>query len=164
MDIYNLTAPQLHLALANLGKWLEKAALHDKGEALLSSRLAPDQFPLMRQVQTVCDNAKMMCGRLAGRDWPSHPDTETTFAQLHARIAAVQEFLKTFGPQDFVDAADRKITLPWMKPEQYMPGASYLVEFALPNFYFHLVTAYSILRHEGVQLGKMDYIGQITIR
>jgi hypothetical protein len=163
MDIYDLTVPQLQRALGSLDKWLDKAALHDKGEALLASRLAPDQFALTRQIQTACDNAKMLPSRLAGREWPAHPDTETTFAELHARIATVQEYLKTFGPQDFVDAADRTIKLPWMKPDQFMLGSGYLIEFGLPNFYFHVVTAYSILRHEGVQLGKMDFLGRMSI-
>jgi uncharacterized protein len=164
MDIYDVTVPQLQHTLANLDTWLKKAALHDSGEKLLAARLAPDQFQLTKQVQTATDNAKMMAGRLAGREWPAHADTETTFAQLHARIASVKEFLTTFGPQDFAEAADRKIKLPWMSPTQFMVGSEYLVQFALPNFYFHIVTAYGILRHSGVQLGKMDFIGPIHIQ
>ncbi len=164
MDIYDLTVPQLKLTLGNLHKWLERAALHESGEKLLSERLAPDQFPLVKQVQTVADNAKIMTGRLAGREWPSHPDTETTYAQLYARIASVQEYLGTFGRQDFVDAADRKIKLPFLKPEQFVVGSDYLVQFALPNYYFHLVTAYGILRHSGLQLGKFDFLGSINVQ
>lgn len=164
MDVYDLTVPQLVLALGNLDRWLNLAAAHASGERLLAARLAADQFALTRQVQIATDNAKLMVGRLAAREWPSHPDTETTFAELHARIASVTSYLGTFAREDFADAHERKITLPWMKPGQWMHGAEYLVEFALPNFYFHIVTAYSILRHEGVQLGKTDFLGQISIR
>jgi uncharacterized protein len=164
MDIYDMTVPQLKHTLGNLRRWLERAALHESGEALLSARLAPDQFPLIKQVQTAADNAKIMTGRLAGREWPSHPDTETTYAQLYARIASVQEFLATFGRQDFVEAADRRIKLPFLSASQFMTGADYVVQFALPNYYFHLITAYGILRHSGVQLGKMDFIGPVNIQ
>jgi hypothetical protein len=164
MDIFDLTVPQLQHTLGNLDNWLKKAALHDSGEALLGARLAADQFQLTKQIQTATDNAKMMVGRLAGREWPPHPDTETTFAQLHERIASVKEYLTTYGRHDFAEAADRKIKLPWMSPSQFMTGAEYVVQFALPNFYFHVVTAYGILRHSGVQLGKMDFIGPIHIQ
>jgi len=164
MDIYDLTVPQLTRTLGNLKVWLERAALQENAERLLSERLAPDQFPLVRQVQTAADNAKMMVGRLAGRQWPSHPDTETTYPQLYARIASVQEFLATFGPHDFAEAAERPIKLPWMGPSQFLVGADYVVQFALPNYYFHLVTAYGILRHSGVVLGKMDFLGSINIQ
>jgi uncharacterized protein len=164
MDIYDLTVPQLKHTLGNLRRWLERAAQHESRETILSARLAPDQFPLLKQVQTATDNAKMIAGRLAGREWPSHPDTETTIEQLYARIASVQEFLGTFGRQDFVDAADRKIKLPWMQPSQFLTGADYLVQFALPNYSFHLVTAYGIMRHAGVQLGKLDFIGPINVQ
>lgn len=164
MDMYDVTVPQLRRVLKNISRWLERAAQHETGEKLLSNRLAPDQFPLVKQVQTACDNAKMMCGRLAGRAWPTHPDTETTFAQLQERIASVVGFLDTFGPPHFAEANERTITLPWMQPGQHMLASAYLVQFALPNFYFHVVTAYAIMRNAGVQLGKMDFIGPIDIQ
>jgi uncharacterized protein len=164
MDMYDLTVPQLKHTLANLRRWLERAAKHEMGEAMLSARLAPDQFALVKQVQTATDNAKFIAARLAGKEWPSHPDTETTYEQLYARIASVVEFLGTFSREDFVGAGERKIKLPWMAPTQFLTGADYALQFAMPNYYFHLVTAYGIMRHSGVQLGKMDYIGPINIK
>jgi uncharacterized protein len=164
MDVYDLTVPQLTRMLRNLDRWLALAAAHDKAPSLLGARLAADQFTLTRQIQTATDNAKMMVGRLANKPWPSHPDTETTFDELRARIASVIDYLQSFAREDFIDVAERTIKLPWMKDDQHMHAVDYLVEFALPNFYFHMVTAYSILRHEGVAMGKMDYIGQISIR
>lgn len=163
MDIYDLTAPQLAHALRNLDRWLTRAE-SSGGDQLLSARLAPDQFAFVRQVQTATDNAKLMVARLAGKQAPSHPDTETTYAELRARIASVVEYLGTYTREDFAGASDRKITLPWMQPGQHMRAEDYVVQFALPNFYFHLVTAYSILRHHGVTLGKMDFIGPIAIQ
>jgi uncharacterized protein len=164
MQFYDHTVPQMKHALANLDRWLAKAAAHERGDDLLTMRLAPDQFTLVRQIQTACDNAKMMSGRLAGREWPSHPDTETTFAQLRERITSVTSYLDTLTADDFAGASDRNVRLPWMQPDQFMTAADYLIQFALPNFYFHLVTAYSILRHEGVQLGKIDFLGPIAIK
>lgn len=164
MDIYDLTVPQLKRTLGNLKTWLERAAQQESGEKMLSARLAPDQFTLVKQVQTATDNAKMMAGRLAGREWPSHPDTETTYEQLYTRIASVQEFLGTFGPTDFAEAAARQIKLPWMQPGQFMVGSEYVVQFALPNYYFHLITAYGIMRHSGVVLGKTDFMGKINVQ
>jgi hypothetical protein len=168
MTIFDLTVPQLQKTLRNLDAWLTAAEAHATAkkfpvENLLTARLAPDQFPFVRQVQTVCDNAKMLPGRLAGKEWPKHEDNETTFAQLHARIASVQSYLETFKPEDFGGAEDRRITLPWTEGK-WMTGTEYLIQFALPNFYFHAVTAYAILRHNGVELGKRDYIGGIPLK
>jgi len=168
MKMFDLTVPQLQKVLRNLDTWLGVAEKHAAAkkfpvENLLTARLAPDQFPLVRQVQTVCDNAKMMPGRLAGKEWPKHEDTETSFEQLHARIASVQSYLATFSPADLEGAADRHITLPWTEGK-WMTGADYVIQFALPNFYFHTVIAYEILRHNGVELGKRDYIGGIPLQ
>jgi hypothetical protein len=164
MTLYDHTVPQLKRALANLDRWLQRAATHEKGDELLSMRLAPDQFTLVRQIQTATDNAKMLSGRLAGREWPAHPDTETTIEQLRTRIASVMTYLDTLTPGDFAESDARKISLPWMQQGSYMHASDYTIQFALPNFYFHLVTAYAILRHAGVQLGKMDYIGPIAFQ
>jgi hypothetical protein len=168
MTIFDLTVPQLQKKLRNLDAWLRAAEAHANAkkfpvENLLTARLAPDQFPFVKQVQSVCDNAKMMPGRLAGKEWAKHEDTETTFEQLHARIASIQSYLETFKPEDFAGAEDRRITLPWTEG-QWMTGAEYLIQFALPNFYFHLTTAYAILRHNGVELGKRDFIGGIPLK
>jgi hypothetical protein len=164
MDAYDLTVPQLIHTLGNVDRWLDLAAAHPSAEALLTARLAPDQFTFTRQVQTAADNAKMMPGRPAGKDWPAHPDTETTYPQLKARLASVIDYLKTFEREDLAGATERKITLPWMQGGAYLTGLDYLVQFALPNFYFHVVTAYSILRAQGLPMGKIQFIGPINIR
>jgi hypothetical protein len=129
---------------------------------LMKARLAPDQFALDRQIQTMCDNAKFIAGRLTGKEWPAHPDTETAFDQLRTRIAAVVSYLKTFKPDDFAGAGERKIVLPWV-PDKWMIGDEYAAQFALPNFYFHAVTAYAILRHNGVELGKRTFLGNVPM-
>ncbi len=164
MDIYDLTVPQLTRTLKNLDRWLGLAAAHANADNLLTARLAPDQYTFTRQIQTAADNAKMMAGRLAGKEWPSHPDTETTYEQLRARLASVLGFLETLKREDYAGAEDRKIKLPWMKDSQFMTAIDYLNQFGLPNFYFHVVTAYAILRHGGLPMGKFEYLGQIAIQ
>ena len=168
MNIYDLTVPQLMKMLRNLDGWLAAAIAHaDKKkfdvQHLIKYRLAPDQFAFDRQVQSACDNAKFIAGRLAGKDWPAHPDTETTFDQLRARIAAVLGYLEGFKPEDFAGAEDRRISLPWLDGK-WMRGDEYVTQFALANFYFHITTAYAILRHNGVELGKRDFIGGVPMR
>jgi hypothetical protein len=153
--------------LRNLDRWLERATQHAAArkfdvDVLLASRLAPDQFPLVRQIQSACDTAKLTAARLAGIDAPSHPDTETTLVQLRERIANVASWLEGLGAAAFDGASERKISTGWMRGKA-MSASDYLFQFAQPNFFFHLVTAYSILRHNGVELGKMDYIGGATL-
>jgi len=166
--MFDQTVPQLAKTLKNIDNWLVKASAYADArkfpvDHLLSQRLFPDQFTLVRQIQAACDNAKFIPGRLTAKEWPPHPDTETTVEQVRARITAVQGFLETFKPEDFAGAAERKITLSWMQGK-WMTGAEYLTQFALPNFYFHVTTAYSILRHNGVELGKADFIGGVPMR
>lgn len=168
MNLFELTVPQLAKTLHNLDRWLKSAEQYAEQRTfpvdnLIQARLAPDQYPLVRQVQSSCDNVKLIAGRLTQKDWPAHADTETTFEQLHARIAEVQTYLEGFKPEDFAGAEDRKIVLPWMQGK-WMTGLEYLVQFGLPNFYFHVTLAYSILRHNGVPLGKTDYIGSVPMR
>lgn len=168
MNIYDLTVPQLIKMLKNVDRWLEATiAFADKKKfdvnTLIKFRLAPDQLAFDRQIQTMCDNAKFIAGRLTGKEWPTHPDTEVTFDQLRSRIALVITYLDTFKPEDFADSEDRKISLPWMDGK-WMRGDEYVTQFALANFYFHTVTAYSILRHNGIELGKRDYIGGVPMR
>ena len=164
-----MTVPQLVKTLRNLDRWLGAAGAHAEQNQLsvaqiLQARLAPDQYVLSRQIQVACDNAKLIAGRLAGKEWPAQPDTESTLDELRTRIASIADYLGTFQRADFDAAHGRKITLPWMQPGQWLLGEEYLVQFGLPNFYFHVVTAYSILRHLGVQLGKNDFIGELPIR
>ncbi len=168
MNVYDLTVPQLVKMLKNVDRWLETAMAHAEAKKfdinnLIKFRLAPDQLAFDRQIQTMCDNAKFIAGRLAGREWPAHPDTETTFEQLRSRIALVITYLDTFQPSDFEGAEDRKISLPWMDGK-WMRGDEYVTQFALANFYFHAVTAYSMLRNNGVELGKRDFIGGVPMR
>lgn len=152
--------------LGSLDACLEKATLDATArkfdvDVLLQSRLAPDMFPLVRQIQAVCDQAKYAVGRTTGREIPSHPDTETTVAQLRTRIAAVQTYLNDFSEHDFAAVAERTVTTPRWEGK-HMKAPDYFVQHALPNFFFHLSMAYAILRHNGVPVGKKDYLGALT--
>ena len=169
MHIYDLTVPQLIRTLRNLDGWIARANTHAQEaqvsiESLLQARLAPDQYMFVRQVQVASDNAKFIAGRLAAKEWPSHPDTETTLDQLHTRVASVIDYLGAFTREDFDEVEPRRIRLPWMKPDEFLSAYDYLVGFGLPNFYFHVVTAYAILRHKGVQLAKVDFLGSLPIQ
>lgn len=154
--------------LKNLDGWLDKAVGHATAKkfdpnVLMQSRLAPDMFPFVRQVQAVCDQAKFAAARLAGREPPSHPDTEQTIDELKQRIATVVAYLDTFSETDFAGVADRTVTTPRWEGKS-LTAMNYFIEHSQPNFYFHLTTAYAILRHNGVDVGKRDYIGQLTWR
>jgi uncharacterized protein len=168
MNLFELTAPQLAKTLRTVDRWLKLAEEYAATrkfpvDNLIQARLAPDQFTLVKQVQTACDNAKFIPGRLCAKDWPPHADTETTFEQLHARIAAVLTYVDSFKLEDFAGAEERKISLPWMQGK-WMTGTEYVIQFALPNFYFHVTNTYAILRHNGVPLGKIDFIGSVPMR
>ncbi len=159
---------QFTRALTQLDRCLEKADTHARARGydpavLLQARLAPDQFPYVRQVQAACDAAKFAAARLTGREAPRNPDTEQTVAELRARVRATLDYLATFSAADFEGSGTRVVPLGFM-PGKAMLGRDYLLEMALPNFYFHVATAYSILRHNGVELGKADFIGPLTLR
>jgi hypothetical protein len=130
---------------------------------LLQSRLAPDMFPLIRQVQIACDHAKGTAARLAGKEPPAHTDTETTIEQAKQRIATVIAYLDTFKKEDFAHADSVKVTMPRWEGKS-MTAVDFLVEYAQPNFYFHLTTAYAILRQAGVDIGKRDYLGAMSMK
>jgi hypothetical protein len=152
--------------LKNLDQWLDNAkryAAEKKFEVdvLAAARLAPDAYELARQVQAACDQAKYTAAYLAGKQPPSHPDTEKTIAELRRRIAKCLAFIESVSDADLAKAADRKVAPQWLGGK-YLRAADYLDELAIPNFYFHATMAYAILRHNGVPLGKMDYIGSIT--
>jgi hypothetical protein len=169
MSLYETSIPQFRKMLKNLDKWLEAAEAHAKAKSfdssvLVNARLAPDQYPLVRQVQSACDAAKFTASRLAGKEAPKHPDTETTMEELRARIRASTEYLGTITEKDFVGAETRQVTLPFFPEGKFVTGAEYVTALATPNFYFHLTTAYSILRHNGVAVGKTDYIGSVDMR
>jgi hypothetical protein len=148
--------------------WIDKAEAHAAGkkyelDTLLDARLAPDMFPLVRQFQNVCDTAKFAAAFTAGKEPPSHPDTEKTFGELRTRISSVIEYLGTFTEADFANTDAREVKRPRWEGKS-MRATDYLLEQGVPNFFFHLTTAYAILRHNGVDLGKRDYIGQLSFR
>jgi hypothetical protein len=157
---------QFDKCLGNMLGWFDKAEAHARArkfdpELLLGARLAPDMYPLVKQVQTACDAAKFLAARLSGSEAPRHPDTEATFAELRARIASVRAYLASFDDGSFAGAQARTIPLPvW--PGKGMGARDYLTTMATPNFYFHYSMAYAILRHNGVDVGKQDYIGVLT--
>jgi len=126
-------------------------------------RMTPDQFALDRQVQTTCDNAKFIAGRLTGKEWPAHPDTEQTFAELRQRIQKCLSFLETVQAKDLAGAEDRKVAPPWLGGK-WLRADDYLMHVAIPNFFFHATMTYAILRHNGVELGKMDYVGSLPTK
>jgi len=159
---------QMKKQLGQLDMWLETAAKSAQTRSFdpnlfLGFRLAPDQFAFARQVQTACDTAKLAAARLTGKEAPSHADTEQTIDDLRARVRAVINYLDGFSEADFAGAATRVITQPRWQGST-MSGADYFLEHALPNFYFHLTHAYAILRHNGVSLGKRDYLGALSLR
>jgi hypothetical protein len=154
--------------LDNLEKWMDKAEEHAKArsfdvDVLAKARLAPDQFDFVRQVQSACDQAKYAAAYLGGKSAPSHPDTEQSFAELRERIRKCTGFLATVQEKDFVGAEERKVAPPWLGG-RWLRGGDYLMHVAVPNFFFHMTMAYAILRHNGVELGKMDYIGGLPTR
>ncbi len=167
---YEHTVVQFSKALHNLNEILDKGAAHAEAKkfdvsVLLNSRLAPDQFNLIRQVQIACDTAKLGVARLTGKveSVPVHADTETTLPELKQRIQAVLDYLAEFKAEDFAGAAERHITQPRWEGK-YLTGAEFAIQYAIPNIYFHITTAYAILRHNGVDIGKKDYLGSMPYK
>lgn len=153
--------------LANLLGWLDKAKVHaeDKSfevDVLVGARLAPDQFSLDRQVQSACDSAKFIASRIGGLEAPKNDDTEKTIDELRERIASTIAFLDTVDAAAIDGAEEKSIKLAFLG-DKSARAEDYVVEWALPNFYFHVTTAYAILRHNGIELGKRDYIGSIRL-
>lgn len=152
--------------LTNLSAILDKAADHAAAKkfdsaVLAQSRLFPDMYPLVRQVQIACDTAKGAAARLAGVDVPRHEDTEATFADLKARIAKTLDFVKSITPAQVKDAESRSIEMKFPSGSWRFTGIAYLSDFVLPNFYFHASMVYALLRKAGVVIGKDDYLGSI---
>lgn len=165
-SLYDLCIPTCLRMLGSLSAILDKAAAHADTHkidpaVLLQSRLYPDMFPLVRQVQIASDAAKGGGARLAGTEPPSWPDTETTFAALQARIAKTQEFLKSLDRHKIDAAATRDITFKAGKTTRTMTGADYVTAWMFPNFFFHVTTTHAILRHNGVVIGKADFLGNL---
>ena len=166
--IYQVAVPQFTKMLGNLLAIIDAAAKHADEKkfevgVLLQSRLAPDQFNLIRQVQIACDTAKNCAAKLAGKDAPSYEDTEQTLAEVKARIEKTMSYLRTFSAESFSGAPARRISQPRWQGKT-LSGEEFLVQHAIPNFYFHVTTAYAILRHNGVSLGKKDYLGELPYK
>ncbi len=169
MSMSNASLPVFEIGLNALAALLDKLEAHADAKkvdpvVLLNARLFPDMFAFSRQVQIVCDQAKNGGARLAGTEPPRLEDNEKTVGELRARIAATIAFVKTLDAGKINASADRDITFP-LGPDHkgHMRGADYLNHFVLPNFYFHLATAYGILRHNGVEIGKRDFLGAIPM-
>jgi hypothetical protein len=163
VSMHAFSAPTFTRMLKNLSAMLGKAEAHAKAKGfdanvLLNDRLAPDMFTLTRQVQIATDHAKGAMARLAGHVPEAIEDTETTIAQLQARIAKVLSIVEAYKPEQLVGADTREITIKIPGSELKFDGITYLNTWALPNFYFHATMAYAILRHNGVELGKKDFL------
>jgi hypothetical protein len=165
ISMYSACVPVFRQMLGGLDGVLAKAETHaaDRkidANALLQARLFPDMFPLARQVQIACDFAKSVPARLSGVEVPAYDDTEQTFAELRARIARTLAFIDGLDAAQFVGSEDREIVLrPGTPKERKIGGHAYLMAYGLPQFFFHVTTAYDLLRHNGVELGKKDYMG-----
>jgi uncharacterized protein len=166
--LYDITIVQFTKTLQNLSLCLDKAAAFADvkkfdAQVLLGSRLAPDQFALLRQVQIACDTAKTGASRLTGKEAPTHADDEKTVADAKARIDKVIAYLATFSAKDFAGAEQRHVSQPrWAG--KYLTGHEFALQHMIPNFFFHVTTAYAILRHNGVELGKKDYLGPMPYK
>ena len=164
ISMYQASAPRFGNMLRNLSALLDKAQAHCEAKkidplALTQFRLYPDMFTLARQVQIACDTAKGAVARLAGVEIPKHEDTEQTFPELKARIAKTLEFVESVPAAKIDGSEEREVALKLRGNDVKFSGLQYLLGFAYPNFYFHVTTAYVILRHNGVELGKRDFIG-----
>lgn len=165
ISMYQASVPVFVRMLNNLAGILKKGAAHAEAKkidpaALLHARLYPDMFPLTRQVQIATDTAKGCASRLAGIDPPRYEDSEVSFAELFERIEKTIAFIKSVAPEVIDGSEGRTITLKVRDQTITFGGLAYLFNFALPNFYFHVTTAYDILRHNGVELGKTDFLGR----
>jgi len=161
--MFDATIPPLLRALNNLSHILKKGEAHADAKsiehsALLNARLFPDMYPLTRQVQIATDMSKGAAARLAGIEVPKYDDNETTFADLQARLAKTIAFIETVKPEQFAGSEAREVTITVRKADVKFTGQDYLLKWVNPNVYFHVTTAYNILRHNGVELGKPDFL------
>ncbi len=168
LQIFPITVPLFIKMLGGLKNILEKAEAYTQEhgmseQSILNDALIADMFPLVRQVQIATDNAKGAVARLTGTEAPKYEDVEQSFAELYERIDKTITHLQTFDESHFSEANDRRITLPYF-PGKYMTGEEYVVGHAIPNFHFHVVTAYGIIRKNGVQIGKADYINGLPLK
>jgi hypothetical protein len=166
VSLYEASIPTFLLTLGNLQKILEKAVAHAEARkfdpnVFTSMRLYPDMLPLARQVQIASDAAKGAAARLTGTEAPKFEDTETTLAELIARVAKTIDYLQTFKPEQFAGAEERAIAIKTPRTSFNFSGLNYLRHWALPNLFFHTTTTYALLRHGGVEIGKADFLGAV---
>lgn len=164
ISMYQASVPQLKKMLVNLTNILTKAEEHAAakgidGKVLVEARLFPDMFPLAKQVQIACDQVKFGLARLASVEAPKFDDTESTLAQLKERIAKTIAFMDSIKPEQIDGTETKEIKFSIKEWSFEFVGEQYVLTWVIPNFYFHITTAYSILRHNGVELGKTDYLG-----
>jgi hypothetical protein len=166
ISVYDFSIPALYRGLTNLSAILDKAAAHATAKkfdsiVLVQARLYPDMHPLSRQVQIACDTAKGAAGRLAGVEIPKHEDNEVTLADLKHRIAKTLDFLKSINANQLKDAETKAIEIKFPSGAWKFTGLVYLTDFVLPNFYFHCSMVYALLRNNGVEVGKGDFLGSL---
>jgi uncharacterized protein len=166
ISMYDVSIPIFTLSLTNLSAILDKAASHGEAKkvdpkVIPQARLIVDMLPLSAQIQIACDTAKGAAARLAGIEVPKHEDTEATLAELKARVAKTLDFIKTIKPEQLQGAETREIVLQFPQSTLKFTGINYLTNFVLPNFFFHVTTVYALLRKNGVDLGKRDFLGPI---
>lgn len=166
--MYWITLKHFSKMLKNFDGMMGKAAGHADMKkydvnVLMQSRLAPDMFPFVKQVQICCDQAKFFAAYLTGKTAPSNPDTEATWTELRERVRKTVAYLETFKEADFANAGNAKCSPKWAQGK-WLNGDEYLNDLAIPNFYFHMTVAYSLIRHAGVDIGKDDYIGHLDFK
>ncbi len=160
ISMYNTSVPQLTRMMKNVLAIIAKAEAAPNADKLLEARLATDMYPLLRQFQIISDTAKNGVARLAGQTPPSMPDTETTYAELKDRLQRTIAYVESVPRSEIEGAEDREVVLKFPNGEMKFTGLNYLNTFLLPNFYFHAMAAYAILRNNGVEVGKMDFLGR----
>jgi uncharacterized protein len=165
MNLYDATIPIFTKMLHNAAGWLDTATAFATAkkfapDLFMQMRLAPDMYPFVQQIRSACDTAKFAAGKMTGKEFPAHPDTETTIDELRARIRSCVAYLEGFSREDFVASEDRSCSHQWMGGKTMRAG-DYLDHFVLPNFHFHLTMGYAILRHNGVDVGKLAYLGSL---
>jgi len=166
ISMYQASVPRIANMLTNLDHLLSKAQAHVDTKklneaALTQFRLYPDMFPLTRQVQIACDTAKGVIGRLSGTDIPAYEDNEVTIADLKQRVAKTMAYVESFSAAQIDGSEDKDIVTKRGDVETHYKGMQFLLNHAMPNLYFHVTTVYAILRHNGVELGKRDYLGKV---
>lgn len=159
---------EMNRILGQMDSWFDKAAAHATAkkfdpDTMVTWRMAPDMLPFSAQVGIACDTAKFAASRATGKDAPSHADDQKTVAEMRARIASVRQYLDGFADADFAGADERTISLPRWEGKK-MTATDYVIEHSVPNFMFHATTTYLLLRHNGVDVGKRDFLGQLNMR